>query len=391
MPMVKRSTTSVGLSIVRGKEKEVSFKVKSHGNTKDKRKPFLPTRKTILKEMKSQESRKETPKVTLQHITRNAGGVMSAESSGSVPRGRQQIYDSRRLPRPASTSTCVTQDSFTDCLRASKNQEKDFIRLCMAHPEELYVVYEDRQINNLVRLCTSSVQNTLLSVDPTFDCGKFAVTPITIHHLMLNSRKTGKHPIILGPVMIHHRKTYQTYHILASRILAANPKLKDIRAIITDGEEPLQNSFNDVFSRAQPLRVFRHFQQNMDSALKDMGISAKKERDPFLNDVFGHTEDDVYVKGLCDAEDEREFRVLLDSYRDVWKERVALILSNANERVSAWITNRAELLCKTMIREARKKAGLGSPHKKAYTNMSEAMNHVLSVRCPEPQPSISFK
>ena len=38
----------------------------------------------------------------------------------------------------------------------------------------------------------------------------------------------------------------------------------------------------------------------------------KKDRDPFLDDVFGHTEDDVYVKGLCDAEDEQEFRVLLD-------------------------------------------------------------------------------
>lgn len=182
----------------------------------------------------------------------------------------------------------------------------------MAHPEELYVVYEDRQINNLVRFCTSSVQNTLLSVDPTFDCGKFAVTPVTIHHLMLNSRKTGKHTIILRPVMIHHRKMYQTYHTLASRILAANPKLKGIKAIITDGEEPLQNSFNYVFWRAQPLRDFRHFRQNMDSALKDMGISAKKDRDTFLNDVFGHTEDDVYVKGLCDAEDEQEFRVLLD-------------------------------------------------------------------------------
>ena len=93
--------------------------------------------------------------------------------------------------------------------------------------------------------------------------------------------------------MIHHRKTYQTYHTLANRILAANPKLKDIKAIITDGEEPLQNSFNDVFSRAQPLRDFRHFRQNMDSALKDIGISAKKDRDPFLNDVFSYTEDDV--------------------------------------------------------------------------------------------------
>ena len=67
-----------------------------------------------------------------------------------------------------------------------------------------------------------------------------------------------------------------------------------------------------------------------------------------------------------------------------------MILSNANERVFAWIRNCAEPLCKTMTREARKKDGLGSPPKKAYTILSEAMNHVLSVRSPESQPIISF-
>ena len=122
---------------------------------------------------------------------------------------------------------------------------------------------------------------------------------------MLNSRITGKHPIILGRVIIHHKKTYQTYHTLSSRILAANPKLKDIKAINTDGEELLQKSFNDLFVRAQPLRDLRHFRQNMDSALKDMDISAK-DSDPFLNDAFGHTEGDVYVKGLCDIKDDHK-------------------------------------------------------------------------------------
>ena len=190
--------------------------------------------------------------------------------------------------------------------------------------------------------------------------------------------------------MIHHRKTYQTYYTFASRKSAANPKLMDVKAIVIHGEEPLQNSFSNVFLRAQPLRDFRHVRQNMDGALKDMGISAKKHRDPFLDDVFGHTENNVYVKGLCDAEDEQEFRVMLDSFRDIWKDREPLILTNVNERVFAWITNHAKLMCKIMIREARKKAELGSPPKKAYTNMSEAMNHVLSVCCPEPQPVISF-
>lgn len=42
----------------------------------------------------------------------------------------------------------------------------------------------------------------------------------------------------------------------------------------------------------------------MDSVLKDMGIFVKKDRDIFFNDVFGYIEDDIYVKGLCDVEDE---------------------------------------------------------------------------------------
>ena len=55
---------------------------------------------------------------------------VSADTSGSVPRGKQQIYDSRRLLRHVSTSTCATKDSFTDCLRASKDQRRilfDFV------------------------------------------------------------------------------------------------------------------------------------------------------------------------------------------------------------------------------------------------------------------------
>lgn len=155
----------------------------------------------------------------------------------------------------------ATQDSFEDGLRASKEH---FITLCQAHPEELYVLYDDRQINNLAQFCTSPIQSSLMSIDPTFDFSKFAVTPITTHHLMLKSRQTGNHRIMLGPVMIHHRKTYKTYYTLASRVTAANPKLKDIKGIVTDGEEPLQNSFLHVFSNAQPLWDFRHFRQKKD-------------------------------------------------------------------------------------------------------------------------------
>ena len=43
-----------------------------------------------------------------------------------------------------------------------------------------------------------------------------------------------------------------------------------------------------------------------------------------------------------------------------------------------------------MIRGPQEKAGLGNPPRKAYSNMSEAVNYILSVRYPGPQPIISF-
>lgn len=172
--------------LVKGSAEEIQFKVKSHGNAKDKKKPFFPIIKTVIEGIRSQQTRKETLKETLQQLTR--------DSSGSIVRSRQQIYDARRLSKPTSSAVRATQDSFADCLRASKEQEKDFMRLCQAHPEELYVVYDDRRINDLARFCTSPIQSSLMSIDPTFDFGKFAVTPITTHHLMLKSRQTENHP-----------------------------------------------------------------------------------------------------------------------------------------------------------------------------------------------------
>ena len=190
--------------------------------------------------------------------------------------------------------------------------------------------------------------------------------------------------------MIHHRKTYKTYYTLASGVAAANPKLKDVKGIVTDSKEPLQNSFLHVFSNAQPLWDFRHFRQNMDNALKNLGISAKKDRTPFLNDVFGYVENDVYIKELCDSDNEDEFCVIFDSFRPLWKDREALLIGGASEKVYNWISTRGKVICKTMIREPREKAGLGNPPRKAYSNMSEAINHILSVRCPGPQPVIMF-
>ena len=153
-----------------------------------------------------------------------------------------------------------------------------------------------------------------MSIDPTFDFGKFAVTPITTHHLMLKSRKNRKSSNHAWTCYDTPQEDLRNLLHIASRVAAANSKLKDVKGIVMDGEEPLQNSFSHIFTNAQPLRDFRHFRQNIDNALNDLGISAKKD------DVFGYAEN-MYIKGLCDSDNEVEFCVMLDSFRPLWKDR----------------------------------------------------------------------
>lgn len=48
-------------------------------------------KKTLIEGIKSQQTKKDMPKETLQQLTQDAGGVLRADSSGSIPQSRQQM------------------------------------------------------------------------------------------------------------------------------------------------------------------------------------------------------------------------------------------------------------------------------------------------------------
>ena len=69
----------------------------------------------------------------------------------------------------------------------------------------------------------------------------------TYESLLLINRKTGKHPVFIGPMLIHQRRTYENYFYFASELLKYRRSLSSINAVGTDGEEQLSKAFNTVF------------------------------------------------------------------------------------------------------------------------------------------------
>lgn len=64
-----------------------------------------------------------------------------------------------------------------------------FIRSIQTHPNPLFLVLgTTTQFQNLKAYCTSELVSSVLIVDPTFNTGKYSVTPVTHQDLLLVSK-----------------------------------------------------------------------------------------------------------------------------------------------------------------------------------------------------------
>ena len=65
------------------------------------------------------------------------------------------------------------------------------------------------------------------------------------HPLLITN--TNVHPVMLGPVIIHSHKTYDSYYTLPSNIIRFKPQLKNIFVVGTDDELNLHIALLDYF------------------------------------------------------------------------------------------------------------------------------------------------
>ena len=94
--------------------------------------------------------------------------------------------------------------------------ENPFVRDVKTAPDPAIVVCTDPQLCDLERFYAPSLELpcSILTMDPTLCLGDFECTPITYQHLLLVSRRYGKHPIFIGPVLIHYRKNFASFLFL---------------------------------------------------------------------------------------------------------------------------------------------------------------------------------
>ena len=319
---------------------------------------------------------KATPKQALTESLLTCGGVLGADSVGSIPKSRSQV----RYHQSKNKQISASDPLFTvmmQCKSTESNSDEAFVRSVVAAPEPMAVLATNRQLDDMIRFLTNPVQHAVMGVDPTFNFGEFNVTPIAFRYLLLEHKKLGHSPIILGPLLVHQQKKFSSYHFFISTLISLCPSLKNIKAFGSDGEVELYRAFKLQLPNAIHLRCFRHFRSNLAAKLSSLGMPSATIKE-FMKDVFGQTIEGVHEVGLVDARSRDDFDEKLKALHAQWDKREILDAPHRQPLFFKWfLREKAGDIKDSMLLSLREAAGLGNPPSPFYTNTSESLNSML--------------
>lgn len=243
----------------------------SHGNSKSP-KPFYGTLPSTVQQIKS-ECSASGPKQVVATLSASAGGIVGASYPGQLPRNEEQVSNFKKRNEVGGTAaqnqiSSEANDLYTVMLQAHlEDTGKKFVRDIKAYPEPAVILASDLQLNDIVRFCCNPFEYSVLTVDPTFSLGDFDVTPTTYRHLLLECNRSKKPPVMIGPTLIHYKKTFQTYLFLASSMVGLRRDIENLRVFGTDGEKALIDAFSHEFRLAIHLTCSIHVRRNVKDQL----------------------------------------------------------------------------------------------------------------------------
>ena len=278
---------------------ERQLQVKKHGNMKRDDMPYVRTQESTKILIKDTLAENLKPKEHYHKVLQGVGGVENLAAPGQNPRDQRQIknfqnqYKSSLPSAKNKDDIAVVMDMFA---QQAQDLENMFVNELETDPEVLVFIATRDQLRDMERCCTDPTHFCVVGVDATFNVGNFYLTMTSYRNLKLET-KDGHHPVLLGPVLIHQRKLYQSYYELPAKMIKYNRNLQKILAFGTDGEKALSDAFTTVLPFATHLLCDIHLRDNCKSKLSQLNIPTQTSNQ-FLEDIFGQIHASEKTEGL---------------------------------------------------------------------------------------------
>ena len=361
----------------------IPIQLKPHQNAKGTHMPpYRRQKASTVKKLTSAVQKPKSATKAMKQVYQESGGIQNVRSGSELPRNVQQLIIFKRN-RKLKTNLLPYQTLTHLQLSCSSVKQQALVHM---HTFVLFRLHQNQYVSLLLTskyvILYNSAQTlkfSVLTVDPTFNLGPFNVTPMTYENLLVNN-KEGKHPLLLGPVLIHQTKTLSPFHLFASTLISLNGNTAEIKAFGSDGEPELIKAFSVAFRDAVQLCCFSHFRQNIKDKLQEIGMHESATK-TILDNIFGRQIGSHFEEGLVDAEEEKTFWSMLDSLEIEWSnlERGCYLQKTVRSFFNWFKRYKAPVVAETMLRSVRKKANLGTRPCQFTTNHSESINSVMKT------------
>ena len=354
-----------------------------HGNSKYSR-PYRCTQFSTRAAIKRSASSSQ-PSEVVARLRAEKGGFLMSESSSELPRNSKQVSNLRSTSQMKAESlfkSISKKDDLLAIMERCKNSQNPFVREVTAAPEPTCILATDQQLLDVKRFCTlSRPSNSILGIDPTFSLGDFFVTCTVYRHIGVENRTTRRNLLFNGPMFIHQRKQYTTYHRFAAGLLRLVPELKHLKAFGTDGETNLYTAFQNIFTEADHLRCFVHMKRNVKEKLSEVSVS-QEVANQYMFDIFGKVVNGIYTGGLVDASSPEEFDELLEQLKDLWNQReLPFVPQGSQPQFYSWFKkNKVPEIKSSTLAVIRSANGLGDPPIPFTTNDNETANSLIKQK-----------
>lgn len=283
-----------------------------HGNAKKVGRPYIRTSPLVLEKAKDMISKGTSLKTVYDNLNEGAGGVFNSQSQSEELRDMNQIYRQKNTLK--QDGEC-NQDELFQLIKLQR-EDPDFIRSVCCLAKSYYAVFcTDAQLNDMVKFCC--INNSVLSIDTTFNLCKNWLTDTCYPNLRL-ATANGKHPVFLGPSLLHFEKSTFVFHRFIKELCSFNPSIKSLKVIGTDQEKAIFNGFSQEIENLKLLLCVFHLERTDKDKLKEF-CKVSKDAKTILRDIYGCQYGSIREYGLADSINAKDFHDRLIILKPRWE------------------------------------------------------------------------
>ena len=159
-------------------------------------------------------------------------------------------------------------------------------------------------------MCCDS--DNVLCIDTTFNLCSSWVTDCCYNNDRLRTNE-GKHPIFLGPAIVHFEKDVFLFSRFASEMLTYQPAISNLKTIGTDLEKAIFNGFLSQIKDLKLLLCVFHLQQSDKRKLTELKPKGGSQAiNTTLADIHGRQYNTMMEYELADSKDANDLTARLE-------------------------------------------------------------------------------